>query len=106
MNTSQLMQLVDIGNSLIKMIVGSSDEDNKYTALLYAIRVEKIIDGGKTLASMSGGLEDGSLPKINAGMDQLRDDISKIIETMDKNKVTHMLISAGEDMKLRFRPKI
>ena len=106
MNTSQLMQLVDIGNSLIKMITESSDDDNKYTALLYAIRVEKIIDGGRTLASMSGGLESGSLPKINAGMDQLRDDISKAIEAMDKRKIVGMLLSAGEDMKLRFRPKL
>ena len=106
MNTSQLMQLIDIGNSLIRMTKDSTDEDGKYTALLYAIRVEKIIDGGKTLASMSNGLEDGSLPKINAGMDQLRDDVSKVIETMDKKKVVGMLFSAGEDMKLRFRPKI
>lgn len=106
MNTSQLMQLIDIGNSLIKMIRESPDEDNKYMALLYAIRVEKIIDGGKTIASMSGGLESGSLPKINYGMDQLRDNISEAIETMDKKKVTNILISAGEDMKLRFRPKL
>jgi hypothetical protein len=102
MNTQQLMQIVEMGNSLVEDIKGSQDEDSKYYKLVYLIRIETMLDSGRMIASICDGLEEGSISTINTGMDKIRDEIVLIMNGLDKKRVKELLYSAGEAMKTNF----
>ncbi len=102
MNEQHLFELIKIGNSIADTL---DKKESQYEALLALIRIEKLLDTGRTLTTIDTGASLTHLAEINSGMDHIRSVIVSTVAKLDKKKIMDMLFSAGENMKLEFRPQ-
>ena len=102
MKSSDLNTLIALANSLITTLTQNQDDDVRYATLLQLIRIENILDTGRTLVAMTSDDIGENRQQINADLDRIRAEISSTIQGLDKQKIADLLRQAGESLKTGF----
>ena len=91
-----LLETITLAKSIFTEYENRTDDLDAYVALITLVRIEKILDSGRILVDPGE-----SKQEIHKGLDEVRNDIDKLKEKLNQDRIREMLNSAGEDLKVR-----
>ena len=93
--------IVKAGEFLVERCKSEQDDFAKKTILISLIRIEGLLDTGRTLVSPDEYGE-GGLKEINKGMDEIRSGIVEIMKDLGRGEVESLLLSLSNSVKTNF----